>query len=188
MSGSLDTRHPPRTKLGFDNGDSNIIDHLPLESLGSSKPGSPFLKPNDFWVRAASPGSDYGQPSPCPSRALSPAPYGPHYPQTRRAAMHQSLNRFWLRNRGVVLVGVSQLFGALMNLAARMLETRGMHPLQILLLRMSSTTAMSCLYMWWMSVPDFPFGPRGVRWALVIRGFTGFVRITHSQLSSRYSD
>lgn len=90
--------------------------------------------------------------------------------------MPASLARFWGRNRGVVLVGVAQLFGALMNLAARLLEDEGMHPLQILFSRMVSTTLLSCLYMWWYQVADFPLGAKAVRVALTVRGVTGFVR------------
>jgi hypothetical protein len=87
----------------------------------------------------------------------------------------------------VLLVGISQFFGALMNLAAKLLENKsgmgkksGMHPMQILFARQSMTTALSCLYMWWNMVPDFPLGPRGVRRVLFIRGLSGFVRIAIS--------
>jgi hypothetical protein len=76
----------------------------------------------------------------------------------------------------VILVAVAQLFGALMNLAARLLELEAeMHPLQILFARMSITTVLSILYMWWNKVPDFPLGARGIRGVLVIRGVSGFV-------------
>jgi hypothetical protein len=76
-------------------------------------------------------------------------------------------------------VAAAQLFGALMNLAARLLEVEsGMHPLQILFGRMSLTTVLSCLYMWYNKVPDFPLGPKGVRGVLVLRGLSGFVRTT----------
>jgi hypothetical protein len=86
------------------------------------------------------------------------------------------MRRFWERNRGVVLVAVAQLFGALMNLAARLLELEGgMHPLQILFARMSMTTVLSCLYMWRNKVPDFPLGAKGIRGVLVVRGVSGFV-------------
>jgi hypothetical protein len=78
----------------------------------------------------------------------------------------------------VVLVAVAQLFGALMNLAARLLELEaGMHPLQILFVRMSMTTVLSCLYMWWNKVPDFPLGAKGIRGVLVVRGVSGFVSV-----------
>src|SRR3954471_23795638 len=92
-----------------------------------------------------------------------------------RRRVPASLERFWGRNRGVVLVAVAQLFGALMNLSARLLELESdMHPFQILFARMSITTVMSCLYMWWMQVPDFPLGAKGIRTVLIIRGVSGF--------------
>jgi hypothetical protein len=92
--------------------------------------------------------------------------------------MRESMRRFWERNRGVVLVAVAQLFGALMNLAARLLELEGgMHPLQILFARMSMTTVLSCLYMWRNKVPDFPLGAKGIRGVLVVRGVSGFVSV-----------
>jgi len=78
----------------------------------------------------------------------------------------------------VLLVAVAQLFGALMNLAARLLELRSqMHPFQILFVRMAMTTIFSCLYMWWKKVPDFPLGPKGMRGVLVLRGVSGFVSV-----------
>jgi drug/metabolite transporter (DMT)-like permease len=95
--------------------------------------------------------------------------------------VREAIGRFWERNRGVVLVAVAQLFGALMNLAARLLELEaGMHPLQILFVRMSMTTVLSCLYMWWNKVPDFPLGAKGIRGVLVVRGVSGFVSATLS--------
>ena len=44
--------------------------------------------------------------------------------------------RWWLHNKGVVLVLTSEMFGALMNTATRLLETSrsnagGMHPFQV---------------------------------------------------------
>lgn len=84
--------------------------------------------------------------------------------------------RFWNRNCGVFLVAVSQFFGALMHLAAKLLELESdLHPFHILFVRMSITTACSYLYMWWKKVPDFPFGARGIRGVLVVRGISGFV-------------
>ncbi len=72
-----------------------------------------------------------------------------------------------------------------MNLAARLLEEEGMHPLQILFSRMVSTTLLSCLYMWWYQVADLPLGARAVRLALTVRGVTGFVS-ANTLRNSRY--
>jgi len=44
--------------------------------------------------------------------------------------------------------------------------------------RFSITLALSCLYCWYTKVPDFPFGPRGIRWLLVLRGFWGTVGVS----------
>ncbi len=59
--------------------------------------------------------------------SLSPAP-----PRTWRGKLEAS----WSRNRGLALVILSQLFGALMNVTTRLLETEGsngegMHPMQV---------------------------------------------------------
>jgi len=50
-----------------------------------------------------------------------------------------TLSALWIRNKGVVLVLLSQAFGSLMNVATRILETDGahgkaMHPFQVLYL------------------------------------------------------
>ncbi|KAK4235944.1 hypothetical protein C8A03DRAFT_17362 [Achaetomium macrosporum] len=183
---SPDARQKFRAKTRFGDDSDDAIDHIPLEELGNSKPSSPFLNPNIPRSLSASPFSEHGRLSPCQTGALSPIPYI-HPPRMRRAAIAQSLRRFWDDNRGVILVGVSQFFGALMNLAARLLELEsGMHPMQILFARQSMTTALSCLYMWWKTVPDFPLGPRGVRGVLVIRGLSGFFGIYGMWYSMMY--
>jgi hypothetical protein len=157
------------------------MDQVPLEELDRSKSASPFLHPGISRSLSASPVSAYSRLSPYQSRASSPNP-APQHPRTWKARISRWLGHFWGRNRGVVLVAAAQLFGALMNLAARLLEVEsGMHPLQILFGRMSLTTVLSCLYMWYNKVPDFPLGPKGVRGVLVLRGLSGFVRTT-SQL------
>ncbi|KAK3304059.1 uncharacterized protein B0T15DRAFT_512260 [Chaetomium strumarium] len=186
MLPSLNPRQTPRktTRLGDDSDDA--LDSIPLEELSSNKPSSPFLNPHVSRSLSASPFSEHGRLSPCQTRALSPAPYT-HPLQTRRAAIAQCLRRFWADNRAVLLVGVSQFFGALMNLAAKLLEMEsGMRPMQILFARQSMTTALSCLYMWWNMIPDFPLGPRGVRGVLLIRGISGFFGIYGMWFSMRY--
>ena len=47
------------------------------------------------------------------------------------------LNDFWARNKGLILVTLAQLFGALMSVTTRLLETDGkhgpgMHPFQVI--------------------------------------------------------
>ncbi|KAI9701506.1 MAG: hypothetical protein M1836_001562 [Candelina mexicana] len=103
------------------------------------------------------------------------ASLSPALPRTWRG----TLEALWLRNRGLALVMLSQLFGALMNVTTRLLETEGsngegMHPMQILFARMGITMVLACLYMWYTKVPHFPFGEREVRGLLVARGLGGF--------------
>lgn len=79
-----------------------------------------------------------------------------------------------------MLVLLSQIFGAGMNIATRLLETPGthgeaMHPFQILFARQSITAFLCTSYgIYTKAVPHFPFGAREVRWLLVIRGLCGF--------------
>lgn len=52
------------------------------------------------------------------------------------ATWHGKRDAFWARNKGMALVFLSQLFGALMNVTTRLLETdgrhgKGMHPFQV---------------------------------------------------------
>jgi len=109
------------------------------------------------------------------SRGVSPFPNAVTEPRTWRAAF----KAFWHRNKGLFLVSISQLFGALMNVATRLLELEGegMDPLQVLFARMSLTLLFCCIWMWWKKVPDFPLGAKGIRWLLVWRGISGFFGI-----------
>ncbi|KAF2872519.1 hypothetical protein BDV95DRAFT_492106 [Massariosphaeria phaeospora] len=91
------------------------------------------------------------------------------------------LQIFWITNKGLALVLVSQFFGTLMNVTTRMLEvevssltSRPQKPFQILFARMSITVLCSTFYMWRRKTEHFPFGLKEVRWLLVARGLTGF--------------
>lgn len=67
---------------------------------------------------------------------------------------------------------------AQMTMTTRLLETgfdTKFHALQIIFVRMIVTATIGSLYLWRKKVPDFPFGPSGVRWLLVIRGMTGTI-------------
>ncbi|KAH9881717.1 hypothetical protein IAQ61_000444 [Plenodomus lingam] len=91
----------------------------------------------------------------------------------------ESVHGFWLANKGLALVLISQFFGTLMNVTARMLEMegnngKGYHPFQILFARMSITSIASSYYMWYKKTEHFPFGMREVRSLLVARGLLGF--------------
>jgi hypothetical protein len=45
--------------------------------------------------------------------------------------------------------------------------------LQIIFVRMLATGIIGLLYMWRNNIPDMPFGPRGVRGLLLLRGIFG---------------
>ncbi|OAP61134.1 hypothetical protein AYL99_03335 [Fonsecaea erecta] len=87
---------------------------------------------------------------------------------------------FYVTNYGAMLVLASQAFGVGMNISTRLLETPGthgepMHPFQILFARQSITALICTTYgIYFKTTPYFPFGPRGVRWLLVLRGIAGF--------------
>ncbi|KIW27272.1 uncharacterized protein PV07_07026 [Cladophialophora immunda] len=98
-------------------------------------------------------------------------------PQSRLRAAWDS---FYVTNYGALLVLASQAFGVGMNISTRLLETPGshgepMHPFQILFARQSITALICTTYgIYFKTTPYFPFGPRGVRWLLVLRGIAGF--------------
>jgi drug/metabolite transporter (DMT)-like permease len=135
-------------------------------------------------------------------RGLSPDPHGRASPiplteyHTRgQQQQHQqhgprssALRRFWDKNKPAVLVASAQLFGALMNLSARLLELdgAGMHPFQVLLIRQTLTATCCLLYMWYSRTPDFPCGPRGLRKLLALRGVSGFFGIYGMWYSMMY--
>ncbi|OLN92019.1 putative membrane protein YMR253C-like protein 1 [Colletotrichum chlorophyti] len=125
--------------------------------------------------------------SPSPSRNAATSPLsGPEHPTARQP--DGRLQRFWLANKGVVLVALSQFFGALMNLTARLLELEGegMHPLQVLFARQSVTMVCCCAYMCYMKTLDFPLGKKEIRWLLVARGMLGFFGIFGMWYSMMY--
>lgn len=130
--------------------------------------------------------------SPAPSTRLSPVPHGPYVPtgvyQSPSEASSSRLKQFWTRNKPSILVAVSQFFGALMNLSARLLELDGdgIHPVQVLLLRQGLTSLCCFVYMWWKNVPEAPFGKREIRWLLCLRGFAGFFGIYGMWYSMMY--
>lgn len=86
---------------------------------------------------------------------------------------------FWIKNKGLALVMLAQLFGVMMSVTTRLLEMDGqhgpgMHPFQILFARMTGTLVLSGTYQWLAKVEHAPFGPRGVWKLLIARGVGGF--------------
>ncbi|PQE26189.1 integral membrane DUF6 protein [Rutstroemia sp. NJR-2017a BBW] len=116
--------------------------------------------------------------SPIPSRNPSPFPPPPR----------SWIANFYTRYSGLLLVTLSQLFGALMNVTTRLLELEGdgMHPFQILFARMGLTMLCCCAWMWWKRVPDFPLGKKRVRGLLVARACSGFWGIFGMYYSLQY--
>lgn len=102
------------------------------------------------------------------------------YQEDHRSPLMRRLHNLWITNYGAFLVLLAQFFGSVMNLATRLLETAGehgtpMHPFQILLARQGITAAVCITYgVYSKSIPHFPFGAKGIRWLLVLRGLGGF--------------
>ena len=99
--------------------------------------------------------------------------------------------QLWAKNKGLVLVILSQLFGVMMNVTTRLLEMDGkhgpgMHPFQILVARMSGTLILSGIYQWLAKVEHAPFGPREVWKLLVARGVGGFFGVYGMYYSLEY--
>ncbi|ORY55112.1 uncharacterized protein BCR38DRAFT_127606 [Pseudomassariella vexata] len=179
MSTPLSITQTPSTKKIFD-----IDEHNDIVCVSSSRDIdkkiyqtrgeiATRLDPNDFRPLSVSPFSQDVRRS---TRGSSPAPW-------RQPSQEKGFKFYckptWIRNRGPILVALSQLFGAVMNLLTRLLEIGddAMHPMLVLSGRMSGTVILSGIYMWWMTVPSAPFGPRDVRWLLVVRGLSGFFGI-----------
>jgi len=65
-----------------------------------------------------------------------------------------------------------------MNTAAKLLANDPsieFHALQIIFIRMLCTTIICSIYSWYHAVPDFPFGQKGIKGLLILRGTAGFV-------------
>ncbi|KAF4984663.1 hypothetical protein FZEAL_179 [Fusarium zealandicum] len=173
-----DSRTPPPyeevlqthgAKLAPDNVEESQSHLLPLPSpspnLVSKVDHSSF---DEFRRLSLSP-----SPSPSPIPMGRPPNHGAGWqvdtPQPR-------WKQFWTRNKPAALVALSQFFGALMNLSARLveLEGNGMHPVQILLMRQLMTACCCTTYMWWTKTPDFPFGKKEIRPLLWMRGLCGY--------------
>jgi hypothetical protein len=173
----------PTSKHAFDDEEDilhNTPSNLDLALNGSTtrKAGdNSLLDPESFRRLSISTISSMGRP-----RSVSPYPYTTPLsskPTTFLSRTKQTLNSFWHQNQGLFYVTFSQLFGASMNVAARLLELEGdgMRPIQLLFVRQGLTTVLCTVYMWWARVPDFPLGAKGLRRLLVARACSGFFGI-----------
>jgi hypothetical protein len=146
---------------------------------------SPLLDPESFRRLSISTISSMGRP-----RSVSPYPYfSPPRATSWTARLTQTLKTFWLQNQGLFYVTFSQLFGASMNVAARLLELEGdgMRPIQLLFVRQGLTSILCTGYMWWAGIPDFPLGGKGLRKLLVARACSGFFGIYGMYCKSSFS-
>ncbi|KAH8425734.1 DMT family transporter [Aspergillus melleus] len=90
----------------------------------------------------------------------------------------ESAREVWAQGKGMILVMMSQFFGASMNTMTKLLENQGrngegLSPFQILFARMSITVLASYLYMWYANVPH-PLGTRSELGLLLLRAAGGF--------------
>lgn len=85
---------------------------------------------------------------------------------------------------------IAQLFGALMNLFARLLELgeadTKLHPMQLLFWRMLLSMVLCVIYIVWRQIPHGVLGNPEVRWLLATRGITGFFGIYGVWYSIQY--
>ncbi|KAI0181800.1 hypothetical protein GGR52DRAFT_56191 [Hypoxylon sp. FL1284] len=131
--------------------------------------------------------SSDGLATPASTRSGSPRPLKPS--RTKRNSRCQAWCRsVWRKNKALILVFISQFFGAMMNLTARLLEVEehSLHPMQLLFTRMIITVFGSSCYIWWKSIPNGFFGKKEVRWLLVMRGVCGFFGIYGVWYSVKY--
>ncbi|KAK5148974.1 hypothetical protein LTR04_000245 [Oleoguttula sp. CCFEE 6159] len=149
-------------------------DYLNIPRSGPIRPLSPdtFSNLSLDEYELIRPGRRLSQHSLPGSRQTSRARHGT---QTWRGRVEA----FWLRNKGLALMLLAQVFGTLMNVTTRLLEIegnagKGFHPFQILFVRMSITLVLASLWMWYKKTPHFPLGMPEVRWLLIARGFGGF--------------
>ncbi|KAF8227145.1 hypothetical protein L208DRAFT_1405882 [Tricholoma matsutake] len=89
---------------------------------------------------------------------------------------------------GFLLVTASQAFFSLMNFSVKVLNTIDppVSALQIIVVRMTWTWVLCVAYMFWVKMPDPFLGPKGVRWLLLLRGFSGFFGLFGIYFSLQY--
>ncbi|KAL3459915.1 hypothetical protein BJX64DRAFT_194452 [Aspergillus heterothallicus] len=155
----------------------------PPPRLGDSRSLSPAAFGNSFnnqeeGERTPLLQAQDGLPSPSPSPLLEPLPELSDSAPPWTEKVLDTATDFWLQGKGMILVMMSQFFGASMNVMTQVLELKGrdgkgFKPFQILFARMSITVIASYLYMWWAKVPQ-PFGNRSVLPLLLFRAAGGF--------------
>jgi len=88
-----------------------------------------------------------------------------------------SLTGIYENNTGLLLIAFAQLFGCLMNIAVKFLNT--LEPplpvLELVAIRMFFTYIVATAYMLYHKIPYPIYGPPGVRMLLTTRGISGFI-------------
>ncbi|ORY10893.1 hypothetical protein BCR34DRAFT_625078 [Clohesyomyces aquaticus] len=185
----IDARHiEPQAEVPAKPGAKSDQDHLHVTFSGGIRAPSPspsILSIDDFnnvrigrspdWAPTL---DDYDQRR----TSCSPAP-----PKSLKGKIKLA----WVRNKGLALVLLAQVFGTLMNVTTRLLEMegnqgKGLHPFQILFARMGITVICASIYMWYAKTEHFPFGMREVRPLLIARGLSGFFGVFGMYYSLQY--
>ncbi|KAI1813055.1 hypothetical protein GGS20DRAFT_502229 [Poronia punctata] len=154
-----------------------------------------FLDPSRFDRLSPSPLLQSGRASPIslqdlflPPTTISISDHGA-VPATRKGFRGVCAVQ-WHRHKAPLLVVISQLFGALMNLAARLLELgevdEKLDPMQLLFCRMLLTTLACVVYIHRRRIPHGVLGDPKVRWLLLARGSVGFFGIYGMWYSMKY--
>ncbi|KDQ09209.1 hypothetical protein BOTBODRAFT_534340 [Botryobasidium botryosum FD-172 SS1] len=92
------------------------------------------------------------------------------------------------RNKGLLLIALSQLFFSLMNFFVKLFSSLAnpVPALQLIVIRMSITFVLGVAYMTYAKVPYPVLGPSGVRLWLVLRGAVGFFGLFGVYYSLQY--
>ncbi|KAI1274463.1 hypothetical protein F5Y07DRAFT_373195 [Xylaria sp. FL0933] len=125
-----------------------------------------------------------------PTSSIRAAPISPSGEVSARRDIRGFCASKWQKHKGPIFVFCAQLFGALMNLFARLLELGDadsrLHPMQLLFWRMLITSLACSVYIVWQKIPYGLSGNPKVRWLLVARGFSGFFGIYGVWYSIKY--
>ncbi|KUI68072.1 hypothetical protein VM1G_11506 [Cytospora mali] len=166
--------HCPEVASPLDRNSGSYQTSTAKGALASSATGS--AKDIGFGGKDLHPHSEIARPPPAYIMPSSSLPQ----PQTvKKALIPIRIVRLWEANRSCMLVVISSFFGSAMALSTKMLELDdgGMHPFQILFMRMAVTTIGCTAYLWWKRMPHSLLGQKGVRGLLLFRGVSGFFGI-----------
>ncbi|KAI1449361.1 hypothetical protein F5Y02DRAFT_413872 [Annulohypoxylon stygium] len=177
-----------QTKYVFDNDEDGSVPPYPPTTIDKSDKKGTFESEVSTVVEV-DPDSFSSDALAVPIVSRGPSPGPPLKPLTaHRSGLRGWFKSTWQKNKAPLLMFSAQFFGALMNLSARLLEVdeKPMHPIQLLFVRQVMTTIFSSIYIWRMRIPHGILGPKGIRWLLLLRGFTGFFGIYGMWYSVKY--